>query len=143
MIFRRDRQRGEQAHGEQRYLGELQSEIMELAWSRGALTAREVLAELQKRRPIAYTTVRTVMERLVEQGVLARQRQGSTSVYRPARTREQFRAAVSGAIVDDLVADFGEVALAQFADALERTDPALLARLRALVAAHEATDDGA
>jgi predicted transcriptional regulator len=143
MISRRDRHRSGEAHGEQRYLGELQAEIMELAWERGTATAREIFAELQSRRPIAYTTVRTVMERLVEQGVLARQRQGATSVYRPTGSREQFREAVSGAIVDDLLADFGEVALAQFVNALERTDPAYLARLRALLAEREAGGDGA
>ena len=129
--------------GEHKYLGELQARIMEIAWTRGRVTVREVLDALSDERDLAYTTVMTVMTRLWENGTLAREQAGKTYVYRPSYTRDEFRATISGTIVRDLVADFGDVALAQFADALERVDPARLARLRALVIETEQADDGA
>jgi len=139
---RRGRQRTGGTSGEQKYLGELQAAIMEIMWDRGPATVREVVAALQSHRGSAYTTVMTVMGRLAEQHVLVRERIGKTDWYRPVRTREQFRADISGAIVDDLVADFGDVALAQFADALRLADPDRLARLRDILEKGTA-DEGA
>ena len=60
-------------------------------------------------RGTAYTTVMTVMARLADQGVLVRELAGKTFVYRAACSRAEFRAGISGAIVTDLVADFGDV----------------------------------
>jgi predicted transcriptional regulator len=140
---RRGQRRTTDVTGEQKYLGALQSLIMEIAWKRGRVTVREVLADLQGSRAIAYTTVMTVMARLAEQGVLTRERVGRADFYRPACTREQFRVAISGAIVHDLVTDFGEVALAQFVDALEEADPARLARLQALLEQKTQAPNGA
>jgi predicted transcriptional regulator len=139
---RRDR-RDIDVHGEHKYLGELQAQIMEVAWTRGRVTVREVLDALESERDLAYTTVMTVMTRLADEGVLAREREGKTYIYRPAVTREEFRAGISGSIVDDLVADFGDLALAQFVDALERADPARLERLRVFFGEREPTEDGA
>src|SRR5579871_5539852 len=132
MIHRRpDRRRHIDEHGENKYLGELQLQIMEVVWARGCVTVRDVLEDLAAHRDLAYTTVMTVMTRLADQGTLRREREGKTYLYRPVHSREQFRAAISSTIVNDLIADFGDVALVQFAEALQRVDPARLARLRA------------
>jgi len=120
------------AKGEHRYLGELQLDIMEVVWAHDQVAVRDVLGVLQTQRPLAYTTVMTVMTRLAEQGMLTRERRGKADYYRAACTREELRARISGDIVNGLVADFGDVALAQFVDALERVDAQGLARLVAL-----------
>ena len=44
-------------------------------------------------------------------------------MYRPACSRDEFRAGIAGTIVNDLVVDFGDLALIQFVDALEHADP--------------------
>ena len=133
---RRDR-RDLAIHGEEKYLGELQAQVMEIAWTRAPVSVRQVLDGLGRGRDIAYTTVMTVMARLADEGVLVRERLGKIYMYRPAYTREEFRARISGTIVDDLVADFGDLALSQFVDALERADPERLQRLRAFVGERE------
>src|SRR5579885_706955 len=97
---RRD-QRGIEVRGEQRYLGQLQAEVMEIVWARGPVTVREVLDCLPGDRDLAYTTVMTVMSRLADEGVLARERVGKTYIYLAARDRAQFHAALSGSIVDE------------------------------------------
>jgi len=137
---RRDR-RDLSVHGEQKYLGELQAQIMEVAWSRPSVTVREVVDMLGVGRDMAYTTVMTVMSRLADQGLLSRDRVGKTYLYRSACSRDEFRAGISGTIVKDLIVDFGDLALSQFVDALERADPARLERLRVFFATPEQTDD--
>jgi predicted transcriptional regulator len=63
--------------------GDLQAEIMAAVWRLGEGKVEEVRAQLPSRRRSAYNTVQTVMNRLVERGLLARQRRGNAYVYRP------------------------------------------------------------
>lgn len=65
------------------FRGDLQAEVMTALWKLGEATVDEVRAEQPKRRRSAYNTVQTVMNRLVERGLLARQRQGRAFVYKP------------------------------------------------------------
>jgi len=76
-----------------RKFGELEATIMDLLWSgSGPATVREVLEELQWRRPIAYTTVMTVMDNLHSKGCLARESRGRAYLYRPVSTRAEYSA---------------------------------------------------
>jgi predicted transcriptional regulator len=112
-----------------KFLGFLEAEVMEYFWRVGSGTVREVVAYLERSRPVAYTTVMTVMTRLAEKGLLARDLEGKTYHYRAARSREEFLGEVSGRILDDLLADFGEVAIAQFLTRIEHVAPDRLAAL--------------
>lgn len=113
-----------------RSLGVLEAAVMEVVWARGPSTVRQVLDGLGREPRPAYTTVQTVMGRLVDKGLLERQRVGRTDVFRPTASREAFQGRVARAVVRNLFAAYGEVALAQFAAALEDADPGRLARLR-------------
>ena len=94
-------------------------------------TGREIHAIVGKRRDLAYTTVMTIMTRLVEKGVLCREelRDGSF-LYKPCFAREEFYAKTSKAIFHELIKNFGAVAVAQFVDTLEEVDPKQLDALR-------------
>lgn len=103
------------------------------------LTVAEVQQALtDDGRRSAYTTVMTVMGRLVEKGLLRRSesfgRSGPGSSYRywPAQSEAAFIAAASRERISALIATFGDVALAQFADALNTLDPERLAALARL-----------
>src|SRR6266571_3392394 len=109
----------------EKYLGGLQAEIMELIWARHPVTVRDVTAELTKARPIAYTTVMTVMSRLADKGLLRQQRDQKSYLYEPAMSREEFLASVSRDIVRDLLRDFGQVVVSQFVSEIERQDEGL------------------
>ena len=124
----------------EKFLGRLEAEIMEILWQRGRGTVRDVADTLAARRPIAYTTVMTVMSRLVDKGLLARQGDRRQFVYTPALDRDEFLRRLSARIVDDLVADFGDMAIAQFVAAIERVDPERLAALRALAHGNRPAD---
>ena len=71
-------------------LGELERQIMDVVWKAGDATVRDVVEILQKRRDIAYTTVMTVMNRLVEKRVLTRKERSSAFTYTAAQKRESF-----------------------------------------------------
>jgi predicted transcriptional regulator len=113
------------------HLGELEQAIMEVLWKRQPATVREVVSALPRTPPLAYTTVATIMGRLLEKGLLARSRAGKVDLYRPAYDSAEFSRRVAAATVQQLVREYGDVALAQFAAALERADPERRARLRA------------
>ena len=112
------------------FFGDLERAIMTILWDRGSNTVRDVLAHLHRR--VAYTTVMTVMNRLVDQGLL-RRRLGSRGafVYAPTRTREAHTAEVTKASMHQLVHQYGDAALVQFLEVLDTIPAEKLAKLRA------------
>ena len=114
-----------------RYLGALQAEVMGIYWRQGSATVREVVDELNRgRRRLAYTTVLTLVTRLWSRGLLVREAEGRGFRYRPAKTREEFLRELSDELIDRLLADFGEIAVALLGERLEDLDPLRQERLR-------------
>ena len=72
------------------FLGPTETRLMELAWKHGQLTVKKALFHLGDKNPPAYTTVMTVLSRLAEKGLLAREKDGRTFVYRPGLDRAAF-----------------------------------------------------
>ena len=64
------------------YRGDLQAEVMTAVWKLGDAKVEDVRALRPARSRLAYTTVQTVMNRLAERGLLARERSGNAFVYR-------------------------------------------------------------
>lgn len=72
-----------------REFGRLERAIMDVVWSADRPYAvREVRERLRYGRPVAYTTVMTVMGILHGKEVLRRQKQGRAWLYWPAEARE-------------------------------------------------------
>lgn len=116
-------------------LHELESLVMEEVWRRGQATVREVLTALNDGEKVrAYTTVMTIMARLDSKGLLTRERRGKTDVYRPVMSREQYLSERAASEVDALVSEFGDLALAQFAEQVGRLDAQRVEALRKLAA---------
>jgi predicted transcriptional regulator len=73
-----------------REFGELESAIMDVMWAADrACAVREVRERLSYARPVAYTTVMTVMDILHRKGVLHRDKHGRAWRYWPAEAREE------------------------------------------------------
>ncbi len=71
-----------------REFGQLESAIMDVVWSQDRpLLVREVRDRLHYSRPVAYTTVMTVMTILYGKGVLRREKQGRAWRYWPRERR--------------------------------------------------------
>jgi predicted transcriptional regulator len=73
--------------------------IMKIIWRLDTATVRDVYEALRKMRPIAYTTVMTMMNVLEDKGYLAKKPQGRAHAYTPTRPRHL----VVGAMVRDFV----------------------------------------
>jgi predicted transcriptional regulator len=104
---------------------------MDQLWESGEVPVRDVMQAINKRTRTerAYTTFMTVMARLHKKGLLTRRRDGKTDYYAPVYDREQYMALRAAAEVDDLVSQYGDVALSHFARQMAGLDPA---RRRAL-----------
>ncbi len=119
------RGRGESITG----LGPLETEVMELVWEAAKpLTVRDVVELLNARRSpqLAYTTVMTVMNRLVGKDVLRRTRQGRGYAYEATASDP---AAIA---VRNVMRDFGDAAMAHFVEEA-KGDPRVLRRLQRLL----------
>jgi len=115
---RRSKRQRESADPIARYLGELQADVMEIFWRRESATVREALDELNKRRNLAYTTVLTLISRLWSRRLLTRRAEGRGFRYRAAKTREEFLGELSDELIDRLLDDFGEIAVARLGERL-------------------------
>jgi predicted transcriptional regulator len=111
-----------------RYLGGVQGEVMDIFWEREGATVREIVDELNKRRArrkkdqLAYTTVLTLVSRLWGRELLAREPEGRGFRYRAAKTREQLLGELSDQLIDRLLDDFGEIAVARLGTRLDQLD---------------------
>jgi predicted transcriptional regulator len=128
MALRRNKARRQKAPPP---LHELEAEVMEAIWTQGEATVRTVMDALNERasKPRAYTTYMTIMARLHKKGVLDRRREGKTDFYVSKLDRDEFMASRAAAEVEDLVSQYGDVALSHFARQVASLDPA---RRRAL-----------
>ena len=107
--------------------GALAHQVTTIVRSHGDwMTVRDVHSALSEGRAIAYTTVLTVMQRLVQQGHLEYVREGRSGQFRSTRHADPKGAR---SLIDQAFARFGAVAVTQFVER-SRDDPELLAELR-------------
>jgi predicted transcriptional regulator len=122
-----------------RQFGDLEAVIMDRLWlwGRPALV-REVVDDLRQDRPLAYTTVMTVMENLHRKGWLRRHRDGRAWRYEAAGSSSGYTAALMG----DALATSSDrrTALAHFVLEMSPHDAALLQQ--ALDQAHPPRKEG-
>ncbi|HKP61140.1 MAG TPA: BlaI/MecI/CopY family transcriptional regulator [Polyangiales bacterium] len=114
-------------------LHELEAAIMNVIWSRrlSSFAVSEVLAVLEKRREIAYTTVMTTVARLYEKGLLSRVRDGKRYLYSPKLTREEFLEGTAREVLDGAVA--APTAIAMLAEKVSEASAGELDHLEALI----------
>src|SRR5690349_24645733 len=112
-----------------RRFGELEAVIMDRLWEWGRpVLVREVVDDLRDDRGLAYTTVMTVMEKVMEnlyrKGWLRRERDGRAWRYEPTGSRSGYTAA----LMSDALATSADhrTALAHFALQMSPHDAALL-----------------
>jgi len=113
----------------------LERHILDLLWSRGRWSVREVLDQLD--RPLAYSTVSTVLRRLVRKGEAVRIREGAAWRYSATRSREATIALKVSALIEEIRPD-DDLLLEALVEQLEVSRPEALGRLRALLSTRAA-----
>lgn len=121
--------------GQPQVLGELEARVMEIIWSKGPLTVRQVHRALEQERDLAYTTVMTVMTRLAEKGVLAKTKQGNAFLYTARLEKEAFQMEAARNIFTSLLKGFGGAVVQPLAESLDHLSDAELDELMRLVEA--------
>src|SRR5882724_4893113 len=69
-------------------LGRLEFDLMQILWSRGESNVRDVVQQLK--RPLAYTTVMTTLDRLYKKGLLDRRMPERAFFYSARFSREDW-----------------------------------------------------
>ncbi len=111
---------------------------MERMWSMDRpASVREVLEDLQGGRPLAYTTVMTVMDNLHRKGMLVREKDGRAYRYRTVQPRDQYTAAIMGQALASSTNP--SAALLHFLDTIPPDNVALL---REALGERGGSDDG-
>ena len=104
---------------EQKQISELEQVVMEIIWARGSCSARDILQELSMKRTIAYTTVTTILKRLVMKGMLTRKADGIMYLYKPTVTNESYSKKIAQSFLNKFFSSFGDVALSSFVESIE------------------------
>jgi predicted transcriptional regulator len=111
-------------------LGPLELSVMEILWTAGECSVREVRAKL--RRPLAYTTVMTTLERLFKKLFLDRHKSGRAFLYSPRFTRQQWEQGRAGDLIAAILSGpqpSGDLLLSSLVDAVGQHDEGLLDEL--------------
>jgi predicted transcriptional regulator len=80
----------------------LQLAVMRVLWRLGEATVVEVQEGLRAERPLAQTTVATLLSRLEKRGVVAYRTEGRQYVYRAVITEEDVRGSVLAEVTERL-----------------------------------------
>jgi predicted transcriptional regulator len=82
-------------------------------WSLGEGNVKAVQRIVSQSRPLAYTTIMTVLDRLVRKGMLARRKVGRSFAYAPQATLDAARRAAVRELLEGYF-DGSEAALIEF-----------------------------
>lgn len=116
-------------------LGPLGAEVMRAVWRLGPANVGAVRDALNgdRARPLAYTTVLTILVRLRERGIVVRERQGRHDLYRARQDEAATVASMRARAVDAIVERYGTGAFREFAVRMSDLDPELRHELIDLV----------
>jgi BlaI family transcriptional regulator, penicillinase repressor len=74
--------------------------ILRVLWTRGPSTVREVQEELNRDRPVGYTTALKLLQIMHEKGLVQRDESQRTHVYSGSMTQEQTQGQLVGHLLD-------------------------------------------
>lgn len=116
-------------------LGELEADVMDAVWTRDAATVGEVRADLKPRKDYSFNTIMTVMNRLVEKGILVKRDavDGGAFSYSSKTSRDAFQRDVTRSVVSAILTDGSLFHAAGFVEAMEDCTPQERALLKKLL----------
>jgi len=81
---------------------ESELEILQVLWSRGLASVREVHEELSKTKDAGYTTTLKLMQIMHEKGLVKRDDSVKTHIYQPAVSKEKTQKHLLGKMINTL-----------------------------------------
>lgn len=101
----------------QKRLSPLEQEVMIIVWKLKSCGIREVMNKFKK--PLAYTTVATLLLRLYTKGMVNKKYEGPKSLYSPKSSSESYGKKVAKSFIMNFFDSFGESAIVSFAESVE------------------------
>jgi len=83
-------------------ISEAESVVMQIFWARGALLTEEVVAALENHQKWQESTVKTLLNRLLNKGALRARKDNRRYVYSPVLTQDEWLSTESHGFVDRL-----------------------------------------
>jgi len=121
--------------------GELQERVQWIVRASGPCSTADVCTELRHSHEISMNAVQTVLNRLVEQGLLTRD--GTRRHYRyEAKPTEEAVKQNAARAARDLLSRSGELGLAHFIDTMDELQPDAVGKLERLLAERRAKREG-
>ena len=75
-------------------LTEVELELMDILWQKGSATVGEMVEALPKDRPLAYSSVLTMMRILEQKGYVEHEKESRAYIYRPLIDRREAQKSV-------------------------------------------------
>ena len=126
---------------ETEHLTPLELEIMMVLWDSGPSTVQAVQQRLEAQRPLAYTTVQTMLNVLHRKAKVSRSLEDRAYVYSAAVSRAQAARQAMGDIIDRMFGGSVESLVVSLVESRHVT-PEKLAELTRRIEQKEATGDG-
>ncbi len=101
---------------------------MTILWDRQEASVREVCDSLSREKPVAYTTILTMLKILKDKGFVAHRKQGKAFIYHPLVNQKEARKSALTKLINQLFQGSPEI-LAQHLIAENNLD---LAEIKAL-----------
>jgi len=95
--------------GLEKFMGKLESELMEIIWANGPMTVKRALYFINREHKYAYTTVMTVLSNLERKSILKREKKGHSFVYSPAMEKREFLKLATQKVLSSLLADYRSI----------------------------------
>lgn len=122
------------ADGLAKVLGDLEARVMSAVWALDRpSSARTVHERVAREHNVAIHTVITVLNKLVEKGLLRREKRDDLLHFESTLGEEEFRAQASRQVVEGIMSFGPDAVTASFVDVLAERDPAQLAELARLI----------
>lgn len=122
------------AEGLAKVLGDLEARVVRAIWRIGKpAPAREVHLRVVREHKVELLTVVTVLNKLVEKGLLTRAKRDALLHYEARFTEDEFVARASRRVVEGILSLGPEAVTASLVDVLAERDPEQLAELGRLV----------
>lgn len=83
-------------------LSQSQLEVMKILWQQPKLSVSEVHQHLSQHKPLALTTVATVLKRLQEKGIVGHEKAGRQYLYHAKVTEGEVQSSMLGNLLDHL-----------------------------------------
>ncbi len=124
------------ARRREKLLTNLELKLMNIVWKLGKATVKDVKSALPRRRPLAYSTVLTVMRTLETKGFLRHDTVDRTYLYYPVVTRDEVVRSTLRDLSKRLFDGSPELLVVSVLEK-EKWSPEELRRLKQLIAAKE------